>query len=120
MMRPLQNPKKSSGRLSEAYCYPAYAPEAMRTEATRVAVPPRAIDRGFLRGLMVSHHTSFSAIDRGNGPPGPSDGHHSWLLTHGCRHGSLGRPSFILGIPLFIIGLLLTLLPGLIRMFSQT
>jgi hypothetical protein len=108
MMRSLQTPKQPSGRLSEAYCYPAYAPMAMRPQTSRI---PHLLGR--LMGVVAAIW---------------------YLITLPCRLligiiGILGRlagiilgfslmvvgmalwagPLFILGIPLFIIGLLLTL-----------
>ena len=109
MMRSLQTPKGPSGRLSEAYCYPAYAPMAMRPRASRIAHVLGRLTVGIVTAVWYLITLPFRLLIGIIGILGRLAGIILGFLLMVVGMALWAGPLFILGIPLFIIGLLLTL-----------
>ncbi len=108
MMRSSRRAKRSSGRLSEVYCYPAYAPAA-RTRAARAGhVVGRSIV-GFVAAIWYLVTLPLRLVIGILGMVGRLIGIMLGFSLMVVGMALWAGPLFILGIPLFIIGLLLTL-----------
>ncbi|MGB2611290.1 MAG: hypothetical protein WBC80_20120 [Isosphaeraceae bacterium] len=109
MMRSLQTPKGPSGQLSEAYCYPAYAPMAMRPQASRIWHPLGRLTVGVVAAIWYLITLPFRLLIGIIGILGRLAGIILGFSLMVVGMALWAGPLFILGIPLFIIGLLLTL-----------
>jgi len=109
MMRSLQTPKGPSSRLSEAYCYPAYAPIAVRPQASRILHLLGRLTVGIMAAIWYLITLPFRLLIGIVGILGRLAGIILGFLLMVVGMALWAGPLFILGIPLFIIGLLLTL-----------
>jgi len=109
MMRSLPTPKESSGRLSEVYCYPAYAPMAVRPQAIRITHLLRRLTLGVVAAIWYLITLPFRLLIGIIGILGRLAGIILGFSLMVVGMAFWAGPLFILGIPLFIIGLLLTL-----------
>jgi hypothetical protein len=109
MMRSLQTPKGPSGQLSETYCYPAYAPMAMRPRASRIWHLLGRLTMGVVAAIWYLITLPFRLLIGIFGILGRLTGIILGFSLMVVGMALWAGPLFILGIPLFIIGLLLTL-----------
>jgi hypothetical protein len=109
MMRSLQTPKGPSGQLSETYCYPAYAPMAMRPRASRIWHLLGRLTMGVVAAIWYLITLPFRLLIGIFGILGRLTGIILGFSLMVVGLALWAGPLFILGIPLFIIGLLLTL-----------
>ncbi len=109
MMRFLQTPKGPSDRLSEAYCYPTYAPITVRPQASRIAHLLRRLTVGDVAAIWDLITLPFRVLIGIIGVLGRLAGIILGFSLMVVGMALWAGPLFILGIPLFIIGLLLTL-----------
>jgi len=109
MMRSLQTPKRSSGRLSEAYCYPAYAPTAVRSQSSWIILPLGRLTVGIIAAIWYLITLPFRLLIGIIGIMGRLVGLILGFSLMVVGMALWAGPLFILGIPLFIVGLLLTL-----------
>lgn len=109
MIRSLQTKQGFSGRLSEAYCYPAYAPMTMRHQASRVAYLSGRLIVGVVAAVWYLITLPFRLLIGIIGILGRLAGVLIGFSLMVVGMALWAGPLFILGIPLFIIGLLLTL-----------
>jgi len=109
MMRSLQASKGPSGRLSEAYCYPAYAPIAVRPKASRILHLLGRLTVGIVAAIWYLITLPFRLLIGIVGILGRLAGISLGFSLMVVGMALWAGPLFIIGIPLFIIGLLLTL-----------
>jgi hypothetical protein len=109
MMRSLQTPKRPSGGQSEAYCYPAYAPMAIRPQDSRIAHTLGRLTVGVMAAIWYLITLPFRLLIGIIGILGRLAGIILGFSLMVVGMALWAGPLFILGIPLFIIGLLLTL-----------
>jgi hypothetical protein len=109
MMQSLRAPKRPSGRLSEAYCYPAYAPIAVRPQASRIAHSLGRFTVGVVAAIWRLITLPFRLLIGIIGIMGRLVGVILGFSLMVVGMALWAGPLFIIGIPLFIIGLLLTL-----------
>ncbi len=109
MMRSLQAAKKPSGRLSEVYCYPAYAPVATRSQPARVVHLLGQSVTGLVTAIWYVITLPLRLLIGILGILGRLAGILLGFSIMVVGMALWAGPLYILGIPLFIIGLLLTL-----------
>jgi hypothetical protein len=108
-MRSLQITKVPSGRLSETYCFPAYAPVAITPRATSIWHRPARLIVGVIVAVWYLFTLPFRFLIAVIGILGRLAGIILGFSLMVVGMALWAGPLFILGIPLFIIGLLLTL-----------
>jgi hypothetical protein len=109
MMRPPQTTKRLSSRFSETFFHPAYAPIAMRSDASRLAHLPGRLIAGVAVAVWYLITLPFRLLIGVVGILGRLAGVILGFSLMVVGMALWAGPLFILGIPLFIIGLLLTL-----------
>jgi hypothetical protein len=109
MIRSLQTPKEFSSRSTEAYCYPAYAPIAVRPQAARISHWLGRLTMGIVAALWYLITLPLRLLIGIIGILGRLTGIILGFSLMVVGMALWAGPLFILGIPLFIIGLLLTL-----------
>ena len=109
MMRSLHAAKSPSGQLSEAICYPAYAPTSPRSHASQGAYLPAGLIMGLVTAIWYLVTLPFRLLIGLIAILGRMAGFILGFSLMVIGMALWAGPLFILGIPLFIVGVLLTL-----------